>query len=114
MTRPCTFPSKTKRDSGSIIQFIGGGSVIVGIIVIVSVTGDRAGEVFLVGHEEGGDRSGLVPLGSSEAGSAENLPRLFTRFFKGVAVEGCDSWPPCRLYLLYCSVLTGEVRGVAR
>ena len=25
------------------------------VIIIVSVTGDRAGEVFLVGREEGGD-----------------------------------------------------------
>jgi hypothetical protein len=55
MKRPCTLPSKTKRDSGSIIRFIGGSSVIVGVIVIVGVTGDRAGEVFLVGHEEDGD-----------------------------------------------------------
>ena len=28
---------------------------IVGVIIIVCVTGDRAGEVFLGGHEEGGD-----------------------------------------------------------
>jgi hypothetical protein len=52
---PCTLPTKTKRYSGSIIRFIGGSSVIVCVIVIVSVTGDRAGEVFLDGHEEGGD-----------------------------------------------------------
>jgi hypothetical protein len=43
--------TKTKRYSGSIIRFIGG----ISVIVIVSVTGDRAGEVFLDGHEEGGD-----------------------------------------------------------
>jgi hypothetical protein len=72
--------------------------------------------VFLGGHEEGGDRIRLVPLGTSEAGSAENLPRLFTMFFKGVALqrESASSLPPCRLYLLYCSVLTGDVRDVAR
>jgi hypothetical protein len=52
---PCTLPTKTKRYSGSIIRFIGGGSVIVGVFVIVSVTGDRAGEVFLGGHQEDGD-----------------------------------------------------------
>jgi hypothetical protein len=52
---PCTLPSKTKRDSGSIIRFIGGSIGIVCVIVIVSVTGDRAGEVFLGGHEEGCD-----------------------------------------------------------
>jgi hypothetical protein len=52
---PCTLPTKTKRYSGSIIRFIGGGSVIVGVIVIVDVTGDRAGEVFVGGHEEGCD-----------------------------------------------------------
>ena len=44
--------------------------------------------MFLGGHEEGGDGSGLVPLGASEAGSAEDLPMLFTMFFKGVAEEG--------------------------
>jgi hypothetical protein len=27
----------------------------------------------------------FVPLGASEAGSVENLPRLFTMLFKGVA-----------------------------
>jgi hypothetical protein len=52
---PCTLPTKTKRYSGSIIRFIGGSSVIVGVIVIVGVTEDQAGEVFLGGHEEGGD-----------------------------------------------------------
>jgi hypothetical protein len=52
---PCTLPTKTKGYSGSIIRFIGGGSVIVGIIVIVGVTGNRAGEVFLGGHDESGD-----------------------------------------------------------
>jgi hypothetical protein len=52
---PCTLPTKTKRYSGSIIRFIGGGSVIVGVIVIVSFTGDRAGDVFLGGYEESGD-----------------------------------------------------------
>ena len=52
---PCTLPTKTKRYSGSIIRFIGGGRVIVGVIVIVSDTGDRAGEVLMGGHEEGGD-----------------------------------------------------------
>jgi hypothetical protein len=34
--------------------------------------------------------SRLVPLGSSEASSVENLPRLFTMFFEGVAEEGSD------------------------
>ena len=29
----------------------------------------------------------MVPLGASEAGSTEDLPRLFTMFFKGVAEE---------------------------
>ena len=52
---PCTLPTKTKRYSGSILRFIGGSSVIVGVIVIVSDTGDRAGEVLMGGHEEGGD-----------------------------------------------------------
>jgi hypothetical protein len=48
---PCTLPTKTKRYSGSIIRFTGGGIVIVCVIVIVGVTG----EVFLGGHEEGCD-----------------------------------------------------------
>jgi hypothetical protein len=53
---PCTLPTKTKRYSGSIIRFIGGCSVIgFGVIVIVGVTGDRTGEMFLVSHEEGSD-----------------------------------------------------------
>jgi hypothetical protein len=34
------------------------------------------------------EASRLTPLGS-KAGSAENLPRLFTMFFKGVAEEDC-------------------------
>jgi hypothetical protein len=53
---PCTLPTKTKRKSScSIIRFIGGGNVVVGVSVIIGVTGDRAGEVFLGGHEEGGE-----------------------------------------------------------
>jgi hypothetical protein len=54
----------------SDFRFIGGGRVIASVIVIVSVAGNRAGEVFLGGHEEGGDGSRLVPLSASEAGSA--------------------------------------------
>jgi hypothetical protein len=52
------------------MQFIGNGSIIVSVIVIVSVAGDRAREVFLGGHEEGGDGSRFVPRSASEAGSA--------------------------------------------
>ena len=52
---PCTLPTKTKRYSVTIIRVIGGGNVIVRVIVIVCVTGDRAGEVFLGGHEGGGN-----------------------------------------------------------
>ena len=53
---PVNFPQRQKkRSSVSIIQFTDCGSVIVGVVVIVCVTGDRAGEVFLGGHEEGGD-----------------------------------------------------------
>jgi hypothetical protein len=65
---PCTLPTKIKRYSGSIIWFIGCSRVIVYVIVIVCVTGDRAGEVFLVCHEEGCDWSRLVPFGAGEAG----------------------------------------------
>ena len=46
---------KDEKYSSSVIRFIGGGDVIVGVIVIVGVTRDRAGEVFLGGHEEGSD-----------------------------------------------------------
>ncbi len=51
---------------------------------------DRAWEVFLGGHEEGGDGSRLVPVSASEASSAENcahahLLRLRSR---GVASTG--------------------------
>ena len=56
--------------SGAIIRFIGGSSVIVSVIHIVSVAGDRAGEVFLGGHEEDGDGNRLVSLSASESGSA--------------------------------------------
>ncbi len=46
---------KDEKYSSSVIRFIGGGDVIVGVIVIVGVTGDRAEEVFLGNHEEGCD-----------------------------------------------------------
>jgi hypothetical protein len=52
---PCTLPTKNQKYSRSVIRFIGGGNVIVGVIVIVGVTGDRSREVFLGGHEEGSD-----------------------------------------------------------
>ncbi len=41
------------------------------IVVGVSVTRNRAWEVFLVGHEEGGDGSRLVPVSAREAGLAQ-------------------------------------------
>ena len=81
-------PHKREGYSGAIIRFIGGSSVIVSVIVIVSVAGDRAGKVFLCGHEEGGDGSRLVPLSDNEAGAAENLPGLFAMLLKGAAEEG--------------------------
>jgi hypothetical protein len=56
-------------------------------IVIISVAGDRAGEVFLGGHEEGCDGIWLVPLSVSDAGSSD-LPGLFSMLRKGVAEEG--------------------------
>jgi hypothetical protein len=93
---------KEKKYPGAIIRVIGGGSVIVSVFVIVSVTGDR-GEVFLGGHEEGGGR--LVPLGASEAGSAENLPRQFTMFFKCVAEEGSET---VRCPLVACTCCTAR------
>ena len=70
---------------------IGGGSVIVSVTttsVIVSVTRDQAGDVFLGVHEEGGDGNRLVPVSPSESGSAENFVGLFTMFLKGDAEEG--------------------------
>jgi hypothetical protein len=51
---PVRFPQRRKI-LNSIIRFIGGGSVIVCVTVIIGVTGDQSGEVFLGGHEEGGD-----------------------------------------------------------
>jgi len=67
--------------------------------------------VFLGGHEEGGDGSGLVPLGASEAGSAEDLSMLFTMFFKGVAEEGGEFVTSLMLVLV---VLLGFDRRGAR
>jgi hypothetical protein len=45
------------------------------------------------------------------APAAENLPRLFTMFFKGVAEEGCEFVPPLSLVLV---VLLGFDRRGAR
>jgi hypothetical protein len=57
------------------------------VIVIVSVAGDRTREVFLGGHEEGGDGSRLVPVSVSEAGAAENCLGLVSMLVEGVAEE---------------------------
>ena len=46
---------KNQKYLSSVILFIGSGDVIVSVIVIVCVTGDRSGEGFLGGHEEGCD-----------------------------------------------------------
>ncbi len=67
--------------------------------------------MFLGGHEEGGDGSGLVPLGASNAGSAEDFPMLFTMFFKGVAGEGGEFVTSLMLVLV---VLLGFDRRGAR
>jgi hypothetical protein len=42
----------------------------------------------------------VTSLGASEAGSAENLPRLFTMFFKGVAEEGSEFVAPLSFVLV--------------
>jgi hypothetical protein len=96
----------------SIILFIGCCIVIVSVIGIVCVTGDRAGEVFLGGHEEGSDGSGLVPLSTSEACSVGDLPRLVTMIFKGIAEE--DGEFVISLMLVLVVLLCFDQRGMLR